>query len=97
MTLTEVFEDLLTDTEWHRRAACRDMPSDLFVPTIGGADRSSIAKAARRWARGTASTLLVCRECPVRSDCADYARRHDIHFGIWGGRCLGRDPSGRGR
>jgi hypothetical protein len=30
----------------------------------------------------------ICRRCPVRSDCADYAARADVH-GVWAGAWVG--------
>lgn len=43
----------------------------------------------------------VCRPCPVRQTCLDYALEHDLRFGVWGGltedeRARMRRPDGHG-
>jgi WhiB family transcriptional regulator, redox-sensing transcriptional regulator len=55
---------------WRYRAACRGADLDLFFPGPGES-----AEPARR----------VCAGCPVREPCLDYALRHGITHGIWGG------------
>ena len=55
---------------WRYRAACRGADLDLFFP-----GRGESAEPARR----------VCAGCPVREPCLDYALRHGITHGIWGG------------
>jgi WhiB family transcriptional regulator, redox-sensing transcriptional regulator len=55
---------------WRYRAACRGADLDLFFP-----GRGESAEPARR----------VCARCPVREPCLDYALRHGITHGIWGG------------
>jgi len=55
---------------WRYRAACRGADLDLFFP-----GRGESAEPARR----------VCAACPVREPCLDYALRHGITHGIWGG------------
>lgn len=55
---------------WRYRAACRGANLDLFFP-----GRGESAEPARR----------VCAGCPVREPCLDYALRHGITHGIWGG------------
>jgi hypothetical protein len=32
-----------------------------------------------------ATALMICRGCPVRAECLEYALAHDERFGIWGG------------
>lgn len=61
--------------EWTERAACRGLDPELFFPigTVGPAlEEVSEAKA-------------VCRRCPVRSECLDWALRMGEAHGIWGG------------
>ncbi len=55
---------------WRYRAACRGTDLDMFFP-----GRGESAEPARR----------VCAGCPVRETCLDYALRHGITHGIWGG------------
>jgi WhiB family redox-sensing transcriptional regulator len=68
---------------WQDMAACRGMNTDLFFPreNLGGPregkgitgerDRASAAKE-------------VCKGCPVRLECLEFAIDHDC-TGIWGG------------
>jgi WhiB family redox-sensing transcriptional regulator len=51
-------------------ANCRGVDADLFFPVPG--ETSSQAKA-------------VCAGCEVRAECLDYALRHDLRYGVWGG------------
>lgn len=68
----------MSSLEWHERAACAGMDTELFFP---GSGRSTDRNAA----------LRVCGECPVRSDCLELALkiegavRHAVRFGIFGG------------
>jgi WhiB family redox-sensing transcriptional regulator len=55
---------------WARRGACASSDPDLFFPAYG---RTSIA--AKR----------LCRACPVRSECLEYALEAPEESGIWGG------------
>jgi WhiB family redox-sensing transcriptional regulator len=55
---------------WRALAACRGADLHLFFP-----GRGESAEPARR----------VCAGCPVREPCLDYALRHGITHGIWGG------------
>ena len=35
--------------------------------------------------QGTKEAKLICRKCTVREECRDYAVKHFIDFGVWGG------------
>jgi WhiB family redox-sensing transcriptional regulator len=59
----------MTFPSWMLHGACRDDP-DLFYPDRGG----DIRKAKR-----------ICRGCPVRQPCLDYALERGERFGVWGG------------
>ena len=49
---------------------CADKPPSLFFPSDGvGVD------VARR----------ICADCPVKSECLEYALANGEKFGIWGG------------
>ena len=56
--------------DWRYRAVCRGVDLDVFFP-----GRGESAEPARQ----------ICARCPVRLPCLDYAIRHGIVQGIWGG------------
>ena len=56
--------------EWRDLGACRALDPDLFYPNRG--EPVDLAKA-------------ICAECPVSSECLDWALRHE-RLGIWGGK-----------
>jgi WhiB family redox-sensing transcriptional regulator len=58
------------DLAWHDRANCKGANADLFFPERGASTRT--AKA-------------ICRQCPVRAECLEFALRSGEKFGIWGG------------
>jgi WhiB family transcriptional regulator, redox-sensing transcriptional regulator len=62
--------DLLTRPTWHRHAACRGLGTPSFFPP-GGSDPMA--------------ATLVCRRCPVREECLEYALAEPRLKGIWGG------------
>jgi WhiB family transcriptional regulator, redox-sensing transcriptional regulator len=55
---------------WRALAACRGADLDLFFP-----GRGESAEPAQQ----------ICAGCPVRQPCLDYANRHSIVHGVWGG------------
>ena len=55
---------------WRYRAACRGAELEVFFP-----GRGQSAEHARQ----------ICASCPVSELCLDYALRHGIVHGIWGG------------
>jgi WhiB family redox-sensing transcriptional regulator len=61
---------LFDSQPWADDAACVGRDPTLFFPERGEDTRA--AKA-------------VCRDCPVRKECLDYALEHRIIYGIWGG------------
>jgi WhiB family redox-sensing transcriptional regulator len=60
------------DVAWKQRALCLGTDPDLFFPDKGDSNPAIAAAAA------------TCIGCPVRSQCLEYAIRHD-QPGIWGG------------
>ena len=62
--------NIVAPPTWAASALCAQTDPELFFPEKGGSTRE--AKA-------------LCRRCPVRDDCLDYALAHDARFGIWGG------------
>ena len=55
---------------WTARAACRGVDTEIFFPTTSGEE---------------AEALALCAECPVRTQCLEYALRSRETNGIWGG------------
>ena len=69
--LEELRAVLAFDTlAWHDRANCKGANADLFFPERGASTRT--AKS-------------ICRECPVRAECLEFALSSGEKFGIWGG------------
>lgn len=61
--------------DWSRRAACLELDPELFFPISHqgpGQDQVERAKS-------------VCRGCPVREPCLQYAIDSRQTHGIWGG------------
>ena len=56
--------------EWHARAACRGMGTNLFFPERG---------------QSTDAAMKVCVTCPVRPDCLAFGIVNSPQIGIWGG------------
>jgi WhiB family redox-sensing transcriptional regulator len=68
--------DEVPDEDWKPRSACLDADPAIFYPTKTG--RSSANSS-------TTQAKAICRACPVREECLEYALRHREKFGIWGG------------
>jgi WhiB family transcriptional regulator, redox-sensing transcriptional regulator len=62
---------------WLDRAACQGMDAPLFFGPDGEARPEREIREAKAQA--------VCKLCPVRVQCLDYALRNSIRYGIWGG------------
>ncbi len=56
--------------EWMFRGRCRDVNPGGFFPSNG---------------LGVELAQRVCAECPVKTECLDYALLHRIEHGVWGG------------
>ena len=61
---------LETTPDWMRHAVCAGCDPELFFPERGG--DSNTPKA-------------ICRTCPVRQDCLNWALDHHEIHGVWGG------------
>ncbi|MDR6978913.1 WhiB family redox-sensing transcriptional regulator [Streptomyces sp. 3330] len=61
--------------DWREHAECRHEDPDLFFP-IG---TSGPALLQTEQAKG------VCRRCPVREQCLEWAMETDQTLGVWGG------------
>ena len=60
---------------WRAQALCRDTDPELFFP-IGTTGAALVQIEQAR---------AVCRQCPVQSDCLDFALTTNQDSGIWGG------------
>ncbi|WP_112466137.1 WhiB family transcriptional regulator [Streptomyces triticisoli] len=60
---------------WRDHAACRHEDPDLFFPI--GTTGSALLQAEQAKA--------VCRRCPVREECLQWALDTDQGIGVWGG------------
>jgi WhiB family redox-sensing transcriptional regulator len=63
-------EDATHGEGWRMSALCAETDPEAFFPDKGGSTREA---------------KLVCRGCPVRGDCLEYALANEERFGIWGG------------
>lgn len=61
---------------WQNDAACRGEITDLFFMDI---DEISINHIKMREARA------ICKKCPVKKKCLDFATVNNIDYGVWGG------------
>ncbi len=66
------------DETWQRHAVCRGPESILFYPPARPEARPD--REARE-----ARAKAMCRTCPVRAPCLEYALRIREPHGIWGG------------
>lgn len=57
---------------WRFNGACTDADPDLFFPASSRPEASAPA-------------LAICSACPVKAECRDFAVRHRMLYGIWGG------------
>lgn len=55
---------------WQDNAECSTVDPELWFPEKGGSP--SVAK-------------FICADCPVRTQCLEYAVENSINYGIWGG------------
>ncbi|WP_406413917.1 WhiB family transcriptional regulator [Streptomyces halstedii] len=60
---------------WRTHAACRDEDPDLFF-SIGTTGPALVQ---------TEEAKAVCRGCPVRQQCLDWALENNQDAGVWGG------------
>lgn len=61
---------------WRALAACRASDPDLFFPVVKGIPDEAVA---------------LCRRCPVRAECAAFAK-HSAMAGVWAGVRLDEEP-----
>jgi hypothetical protein len=56
--------------DWRKQAACKNLPTEWWFPDVGG--EGAMAKAVE-----------ICKTCPVKEPCLDWAIAHEDN-GIWG-------------
>lgn len=66
---------------WRRRAACRGMDPNLFVP-LSGRGEQDLGERGNETIR---RAITVCTGCPVTTECLDFALRAGERYGVWGG------------
>ncbi len=68
---------LVSEWEWQEKAACRDLPTEMFFHPDGerGPRRKNRISAAK----------AVCSACPVIQACRKQALNLAEPYGIWGG------------
>ena len=66
----DVVRDYVVNGAWLTHGACRGVDTNVFFPEIGTSDNR--AKA-------------ICRACPVRIHCLEFALASAEKFGVWGG------------
>jgi WhiB family redox-sensing transcriptional regulator len=57
--------------DWRASAVCTGFSSELFFPDKGASGHALEAK-------------IICRGCPVRAECLEWAMTNHEEFGIWG-------------
>ncbi|MDN3297566.1 WhiB family transcriptional regulator [Streptomyces ficellus] len=62
-------------SDWRLRALCRDEDPDLFFP-IGSTGPALLQVEEAK---------SVCRRCPVREACLEWALESGQEAGVWGG------------
>lgn len=66
----------ITEQNWRDTAACKGKPTQWWFSNKGDYLAVNRAKA-------------ICSECPVRSECLEYALKgSELMVGIWGGMSL---------
>lgn len=58
------------DANWAENAACRGVDNDIFFSLDDEDQRQALA---------------LCGDCPVQTDCLQYALEEHEMYGIWGG------------
>lgn len=61
---------LIDHEPWMDSSICAETDPDAFFPEKGGS---------------TVEAKRICKGCPVRVECLEYALRTEQRFGVWGG------------
>lgn len=73
----DLFGEIADFWVWRMSAACRDYDSELFFSPDG--ERPAARRQRERAAKA------ICAECPVRTECGNFALANLEPFGVWGG------------
>lgn len=65
------YHDRKDYVNWSVMAECRGLDTDMFFPDKGKMP--------------SAEAIGACRVCKVRVHCLNYALRHNLDYGMWGG------------
>ena len=69
--------DLVPDRpDWHAKAACLGMGTDIFYPKS--------AEVGRKSEQILAEAVALCEECPARKECGEAGMNDG--WGVWGGK-----------
>lgn len=63
------------DQRWRAQAACQRLPTELFFPIGHGPGAQAQTRLAKE----------ICKACPVRPQCLDYALAANARYGVFGG------------
>lgn len=63
-------DSVTKSAEWMARGNCRNFPPAMFFPSDGA---------------GVERARAICANCPVTSECLEYALTEHIDHGVWGG------------
>lgn len=66
------------EDDWQTRASCRGHDATLFFPP-------AVAESKEEKDVREAQAKAICRGCPVRAECLDFAVANREPYGIWGG------------
>jgi WhiB family redox-sensing transcriptional regulator len=71
MLVMAIAADLAGDApKWQEDARCAQSDPEAWFPEKGGSD---------------AAAKKICKGCPVKDECLDWALTHDEQHGVWGG------------
>jgi hypothetical protein len=79
----DLFASLLQRPAWMAEGACRSAGGQVSQSGTPAAERQAVNFFPGR-GESAAPAKAVCRRCPVRSACLEFALEHDA-VGIWGG------------
>jgi hypothetical protein len=91
-------EDVHPDRQWIAHANCLGVGPAMFFPLdpdtwekldepVGKSRRRyrTVYNADPRFAERVEEAQGVCAGCSVREECLEYALKHNIEHGVWGG------------